>query len=166
MKNIVLLLGGNIGDRVSFFQQAILLIEKQIGKIIKASSFYETAAWGNENQPAFLNQVVYANTELQPEDVLNSIISIEKSLGRKRDTKWQERTIDIDILFYENQIIETKTLSIPHPWLHQRRFTLVPLVEILPNLVHPKLNKTTWQLLEECEDTLAVRRCTPLNFTL
>ena len=157
MKKVVLLIGGNIGDRMSCINQAISLIDKHIGKITASSSLYETAAWGEENQAAFLNRVVCADTNKQAEEVMSTVLEIENKLGRIRNGKWQQRKIDIDILFYENEIIEQENLKIPHPHLHQRRFTLVPLVEVLPDFIHPKVNKTSTELLKKCEDTLSVK---------
>ncbi len=163
-KTIFLLLGGNLGDREKNISEAKKFISLQIGEIKKQSSIYQTAAWGVENQPNFLNQVIKISSLLSPQKILLQIEDIEKKLGRKRYQKWYARTIDIDILYYENEILEeeenidkeTKNLKIPHPFLHQRRFTLVPLVEIAPNFVHPILQKTNKKLLENCLDKLKV----------
>ncbi len=163
-KIVFLLLGGNLGDRKQTILEAKKYISLQIGKIELESSLYQTAAWGVENQPAFLNQVIQISTLLSAQEILAQIEEIEKKLGRKRYQKWYARTIDIDILYYENQILEEdennetqkKNLKVPHPFLHERRFTLVPLVEIAPNFIHPVLKKTNSELLESCLDKLPV----------
>lgn len=165
-KTVFLLLGGNLGDREATILEAKKNISLQIGEIKLESSIYQTAAWGVENQPSFLNQVIQASTSLSAQKILIQIEDIEKKLGRKRSQKWYARTIDIDILYYENQIFDEeenlttkqKNLKIPHLFLHQRRFTLVPLVEIAPNFVHPILQKTNTELLEECLDQLPVQQ--------
>ena len=165
-KTVFLLLGGNLGDRQQTILEAKKHIALQIGKIELESSLYQTAAWGIENQPSFLNQVIEVLSSLSTQEILTQIEDIEKKLGRKRYQKWYARTIDVDILYYENQILEEeentetqqKNLKIPHPFLHQRRFTLVPLVEIAPHFVHPILHKTNTELLEECLDPLAVEQ--------
>lgn len=163
-KTIFLLLGGNLGDRKQNILEAKKHISLQIGQIEIESTIYQTAAWGVENQPSFLNQVIQVSSLLSPQEILTQIEDIEKKLGRKRYQKWYARTIDVDILYYENLVLEEKKdttkqikdLQLPHPFLHQRRFTLIPLVEIAPNFVHPVLEKTNNQLLEECLDTLQV----------
>ncbi|WP_338792027.1 2-amino-4-hydroxy-6-hydroxymethyldihydropteridine diphosphokinase [Bernardetia sp. Wsw4-3y2] len=165
-KTVFLVLGGNLGDREQNILEAKKNISLQIGKIELESSMYQTAAWGVENQPSFLNQVIQVSSLLSPQEILIQIDEIEKKLGRKRYQKWYARTIDIDILYYENLVLEEKEdttkekkdLKIPHPFLHQRRFTLVPLVEIAPNFVHPVFDKTNKQLLEDCLDTLPVEK--------
>lgn len=163
-KNIFLLLGGNLGDREQNLLEAKKYISLQIGKIELTSSIYQTAAWGVENQPSFLNQVIQVSSSLSPQEILTQIEDIEKKLGRKRFQKWYARTIDVDILYYENLVLvetenttkQIKDLKIPHPFLQERRFTLVPLVEIAPHFVHPVFGKTNNTLLEECLDTLQV----------
>ena len=122
------------------------------------SAVYETAAWGITEQPDFWNQVVVLETDLQPEPLLKAILAIEQSLGRERDLRWGARTLDVDILYYNEQIIETPALSVPHPQIANRRFTLAPLAEIAPDFVHPVLKITQLQLLDACTDPLPVRR--------
>lgn len=157
MNSAYLLLGGNIGKREKILEKALLEIESRIGKILKKSSVYETKAWGFEQQPDFLNQVILVETNLTAENLLKKILEIEKSLGRKRTgKKWEKRIIDIDILFCNDFIIQKKNLKIPHPCLHLRRFTLAPLNEIAPDFVHPVLKKTVSELLKNCEDKLEV----------
>ena len=153
-----LLLGSNQGDRDKMLKNAVSMIAKTIGKIKNQSTVYETSAWGNTDQPDFLNIAITLDTELKPEQVLEEILKIENKLGRTRNKRWEPRTIDIDILFYDNIIIETDDLKIPHPYLHQRMFALEPLLEIAPDWVHPVFNKNLNKLIAECEDTLKVKR--------
>lgn len=134
------------------------LIDNTAGTGGQSSQIYESAAWGKEDQPDFLNQVIKIKTPLNPYALLEKLIWIETSLGRLREVKWGERIIDIDILFYEDEIINDKALVIPHPGIPNRRFTLMPLDELSPNYVHPQLGKTMKQLLDECEDNLKVWR--------
>jgi 2-amino-4-hydroxy-6-hydroxymethyldihydropteridine diphosphokinase len=117
-----------------------------------ASSLFKTAAWGKVNQADFYNQVVAIKSSLTPEEILTITLDIEMQMGRERIEKWAERVIDIDILFYGNDIIDNPNLKVPHPYLHVRRFTLIPLQEILPQFVHPVFNKTIDTLLDNCSD--------------
>lgn len=149
---VLLLLGGNLGDRQAILQQARTLIEQRIAPIVKTSKLYETAPWGVTDQPAFLNQVVQLNTVWHPIDILERILKIEKELGRERRERWGARVIDIDILYYDQLIMQMTHLVIPHPRLHERRFTLVPLAEIAPDFVHSKYQKTNEELLQQCTD--------------
>lgn len=153
-----LLLGSNLGDREEIIAKAIIEIGIQIGDISIKSSIYETLAWGIEDQPAFLNQVVTVASSKKPDELLSTVNKIEKELGRVRHEKWGERLIDIDILYFDNLVINTMDLKIPHPEIINRRFTLVPLAEIAPDFVHPVLEKTQSELLESCEDGLEVKR--------
>jgi 2-amino-4-hydroxy-6-hydroxymethyldihydropteridine diphosphokinase len=150
--DLYLLLGSNLGDRLALINEATTLIIERVGEVLKLSQIYQTAPWGVIDQPAFLNQVLKVETALQPIDVLNVILKIEKQLGRERKEVWGERLIDIDILYYANVVVSMNDLAIPHPQLHRRRFTLIPLVEIAPDYVHPKLKKTNQELLYNCED--------------
>lgn len=156
-----LLLGTNMGDRVALLSRARLEITQEIGTLRCVSSIYETDAWGNKDQPRYLNQVVLAATPLQPSQLLEKINGIEKRLGRIRLNKWESRLIDIDILYYANQVVNDTNLQIPHPHLPDRRFALTPLQEIAPQLVHPILGKTTTDLLHLTSDQLAVRLFNP-----
>lgn len=152
-----LILGGNKGGKIKNLNQATVLIEKNVGAIINKSEMYETAAWGNTDQPDFLNQVVCVETKLRPQQVLQEIIKIEESLGRVRgDQKWMERTIDIDILFYNDEIIDTPDLKIPHPYIQERMFVLLPLLDLAPTLVHPVLKEDIKTLANQCKDELTV----------
>jgi 2-amino-4-hydroxy-6-hydroxymethyldihydropteridine diphosphokinase len=158
MEGIYLLLGGNIGDRLFYLQSAKKKVEIEVGRILQKSSIYETAPWGVPDQPDFLNQVIEIETELSPIELLEKILAIEIDLGRERHHKWYARTIDIDILLYADQVIHSQGFDVPHLRLPLRRFGLIPLAEIAPTFVHPKLNKTISQLLADCEDKLEVKK--------
>ena len=153
-----ILIGGNIGDRFSNLQTAKELINKQSGTIIKESSVYQTAAWGLKEQPDFLNQVLILSTTLNPETLLRSLLSVEETMGRKRSIKFGPRIIDLDILLINDFLIESEFLTVPHPALQQRKFALIPLNEVAPDLLHPVENKTINQLLTECNDELVVQK--------
>ncbi|MBW6482278.1 MAG: 2-amino-4-hydroxy-6-hydroxymethyldihydropteridine diphosphokinase [Vicingaceae bacterium] len=157
---VILSLGGNQGDVNQTFIETKQLIEKNIGLISKSSSLYKTAAWGETNQSDFLNQVILVTTNLSPIELLSKCMEIEKHLGRVRTdkNKWRERIIDIDILFYNNETINLPNLEIPHPQITNRKFILIPLREILPDLVHPILKKTIKNLEENCSDKLNVMK--------
>ncbi len=150
---LFLLLGANLNDRAQTLRRATDLIGERVGTVVQRSGLYETAPWGVTDQPAYLNQVLTVETTLEPEAVLQQTQKIEEELGRVRQQKWRARIIDVDILYYDALIVQTDTLTIPHPYLHQRRFTLVPLAEVAPNFTHPILGKTTVDLLAECTDT-------------
>ncbi|MFT3822482.1 MAG: 2-amino-4-hydroxy-6-hydroxymethyldihydropteridine diphosphokinase [Chitinophagaceae bacterium] len=157
MNKVYLLTGGNIGNRKQNLQQAALLLE-QFGTIEQKSGLYQTAAWGKTDQPAFLNQVLLLHTTLSPTLLLEKVLATELTMGRMRMEKYGPRIIDIDILFYNDEVIDLPALTVPHPQLPNRRFVLAPLNEIAPHLVHPVLHKTISQLLEECPDELEVVR--------
>ena len=158
MNTAYLLIGGNLGDRAAYLAEAINQISAQCGRVISTSSIYETAAWGNVNQPAFYNQAVKLITILSPEALIERLLAIENEMGRVRTEKYGPRTIDLDILMINDIVIDTPTLTIPHPQLHNRRFALLPLHEIAPALHHPVLNKTIHELLLNCLDTLDVQK--------
>jgi 2-amino-4-hydroxy-6-hydroxymethyldihydropteridine diphosphokinase len=158
MINVYLLLGSNLGNRLSYLQLAVQYINEQIGQITKCSAIYETQSWGNTEVPDYLNQVVLLQTDLLPHELLNNLLKIELMLGRERQEKWGARTLDIDILFYDNEIINDTDLVVPHPQLHKRRFTLEPLAELAPYLVHPLLHKTINTLKIELNDDLQVKK--------
>jgi len=159
MNEVYLLLGSNEGNRMQWMQRAIDMLSAH-GTIALQSSVYETAAWGIEDQPGFLNMVVLLQTMYTPTRLLTGIHIIEKALGRQREVKWGPRTLDIDILLYNNEQVEFPGLIIPHPFLHLRRFTLVPLAELIPTNIHPTLNRTITELLQDCPDQLEVQRYT------
>ena len=156
MNKVYLLLGGNINDRLANLNKAGQLLEKQVGKIIKFSGIYETASWGKTNQPDFLNQVIVIESDLTPQQLMEQILSIENKMGRVRTEKNASRIIDIDILFFNEEIIETDSIIIPHPQIQNRIFVLHPLNELSPDLIHPVLKKPVHQLLIECSDALTV----------
>ena len=159
MVNIAyLLLGTNLGNRSLNLSQATAMITQTIGLVTAASSIYETEPWGVTGQPNYRNQVLATETALEPMAMLAQIHEIEKSLGRKRRIRWEARLIDIDILYYNDWLIESPTLVVPHARLAERRFVLAPLAEIAPDFVHPVLKKTNRDLLEECPDLLAVSK--------
>jgi 2-amino-4-hydroxy-6-hydroxymethyldihydropteridine diphosphokinase len=158
MNEAYLLTGGNIGNRLEYLTKAKEEVRKRCGSVLQESSIYETAAWGMEEQEAFLNQVLKIETSLDPEHLLKSILQIEEELGRKRHLKYGPRTIDIDILFFNDNVIDQQGLKIPHPQIQNRRFVLVPLNEIASNKIHPAYQKSVSQLLDECPDLLEVNK--------
>lgn len=153
-----LLIGGNLGDREQNMQTARDWIAERAGPILRTSSLYETAAWGVTDQPDFLNQVLLIETYLSPIDLLGAVQWIEDTMGRVRERKWGERLIDIDILFYDNQIIDLPRLQIPHPGIPDRNFVLAPLREIAADFVHPSFQKSIETLSLACTDLLAVQK--------
>jgi 2-amino-4-hydroxy-6-hydroxymethyldihydropteridine diphosphokinase len=159
-RDIFLLLGSNSGDRSGQLKLAIEFIENEIGRLLARSKVYETAPWGKADQPDFLNQALHVESLLSPIELLFKVQGIERALGRERKEKWGERSIDIDILYFDDMTIDIRGLVIPHPHLAERRFVLVPLAEISPEFVHPILQKSTQELLKECRDTLPVKEFT------
>jgi len=149
-------LGGNMGNRLAYIGKAQMLLSQQVGRMIKCSSLYETAAWGNTDQPHFLNQAVILKTPFTPKMLLHKCLDIEKQLGRRREIKWGPRSIDIDILLYNDIVNTTETLQIPHPHMQDRRFVLQPLTEIAPQYLHPVFKTTLSTLLNRCADPLPV----------
>ena len=159
MNTLILGLGGNKGNVTETLHLAQKYLNDEIGLITKKSSNYKTAAWGNSNQPDFLNMVLVLETILEVEQCLEKVLSIEQKLGRIRTAeKWVERTIDIDLLFYNQLIIDKSNLKVPHPYLHERKFVLIPLNEVAPKFLHPKFNTTTEELLKKCTDVLDVQK--------
>lgn len=151
--NIVFLqLGSNLGDRELLLQDAILAIKERVGEMIEKSKVYESTPWRSEGQKNYLNQILKVKTELQADDILSVILDVEKNLGRLRLEKWGERLIDIDIIFFNDSIIEKAELCVPHKHMHERMFVLIPLHNIAPEMVHPKYNKTVDELLKICTD--------------
>lgn len=160
MVKALILLGGNEADTLRLMQAGIEQIAREAGKVVRQSSLYESAAWGFDAEHNFLNQVLEICTDLKPLDLLNILLRIEKDLGRKRSGSagYASRGIDIDILFLDDQVIDTVELTVPHPRLHQRRFTLMPLNEQWPDWVHPTIGETVKELLSRCGDEGFVKR--------
>lgn len=158
MNTAYLLTGGNLGDRQQNLAAARELINEQCGTLITTSSLYETAAWGNTDQPAFLNQALELATPLNARQLIRRILKIEKTMGRVRQEKYGPRIIDIDILLFNNERHNYPFLKLPHPEMQNRRFALLPLAEIAPAVIHPVLHKTIAVLLEECTDELDVKK--------
>ncbi|MCO6358348.1 2-amino-4-hydroxy-6-hydroxymethyldihydropteridine diphosphokinase [Roseivirga pacifica] len=156
MTSIYLLLGTNLGNKSANLQRAKELLTSHAIIIKKESRIYETAAWGNEDQPSFLNQVVEVDSNKSPQRILTLVNQIEEEMGRVRFEKWGERLIDIDILYFGSHEIQNEDLVIPHPEIQNRRFTLAPLAEIAPSFIHPVLKKTQQELLDDCVDLLEV----------
>jgi len=158
-KKAYLLLGSNLGNREDYLKSALVLIAQNVGHITAKSSIYETAAWGKTDQPGFLNMAVEVLTSLPPLTVLHEVLNIEQVLGRTRAEKWGARSIDIDVILYANEIVDIKNeLQIPHPEMHHRKFVLIPLHEIAPNLLHPVFKKTISLLLTDLNDPLEVSK--------
>ncbi len=189
---VILLLGSNLGGRRRMLARAKEMLGRKAGAVVRESSLYETEPWGFESQHAFLNQVLAMETSLEPQELMQLLLEIEKKLGRgsgsgsesasgslsgpgsdhnNSDGKklannesggsnegYSSRVIDIDILFYDQRIIDTPSLKVPHPQLHRRRFTLEPLNELDPNMLHPVFGKTISRLLAECHDPSQVRK--------
>lgn len=155
-ENAVLLLGGNKGKRGELLEKAVELVTETQELLLK-SKVYETEAWGGVAKVPFLNQIVQVRTSLSPIELLDLVQLIESKLGRKRAEPWGDRTMDIDIIFFGNQRISNERLNIPHPFISERRFVLVPMVEILPGFIHPVYHKTMSELLHSCEDKSEVK---------
>jgi len=158
-KTVYLLLGSNLGDRRDVLNRAIEKIGTEIGEVTTRSSFYETAAWGNEDQPSFLNIAVQIETGFNAQFVLERALQIEEELGRVRKDKWGARVIDIDIILFGNEVINDGTrLQVPHPRMQDRRFVLVPLAEIAGGVYHPVLQQNIMSILSSLKDDLAVSK--------
>ena len=156
-----MLFGSNMGDKNKIFDQACLYINNRCGRVVQVSSAYESEPWGFRTEEWFLNRVIVVETELDPEALMRQLLDIEAELGRVRHPEIQgytSRTADLDILYYGNRIVLTDSLTIPHPRLHQRRFALLPMCEVAPQLVHPAFSFTQTELLRRCHDFSEVRK--------
>jgi 2-amino-4-hydroxy-6-hydroxymethyldihydropteridine diphosphokinase len=159
MNKVFLGIGTNLGERAANLKEAVSKIDEIIGRVSRASSVYETEPWGFIAEEQFYNMVVETETALSPSGVLGAILMIEAQLGRLRTgEQYSSRSIDIDILFYNDIVMNEESLVIPHPHLHERKFVLVPLCEIASGFVHPVMNKTIAELLESCVDNSEVRK--------
>lgn len=161
MAKLFLLLGGNLGDKEHIFSTGRKRLEEELGKTIRMSSVFETEPWGFQSDDLFWNQVILIGTERSPLDVLKRTKAIELELGRVRGgERYSSRPIDIDLLFYDELVLHTPALELPHPRIIDRRFVLEPLAEIVPDMVHPVFGQTIIELLENCTDTLQVNKLT------
>lgn len=150
-----ILLGSNLGEREMLMKTAMDMIGKRCGELVSCSEIYESEPWGFDSDNNFLNQIISIRTELNPHDLLKELLSIEADLGRQRKSDihtYESRPMDLDILYYDDLIIDDDDLILPHPRLHRRRFTLLPLCDIAPDFIHPLFKKSNKVLLEECED--------------
>lgn len=161
MAQLFLHIGSNLGDRAAYLRSARQRLADQLGSIQRTSPIFETAAWGVTNQPSFLNQALSLLTDYAPSECLDRTQAIEQQLDRERLLHWGPRTIDIDLLFYDQLSLKTERLTLPHPWLHQRQFVLVPLQSIAADFVHPILGKTITQLQVDCPDESMVQPWCP-----
>ena len=161
MERCLILFGSNMGDKNKIYAQACLLINNRCGRIVAQSSAYESEPWGFEAKEWFLNRLIVVETELEPEAMMRQLLDIEAELGRVRHPEsggYTSRTADLDILYFGSRIVLTDSLTIPHPRLHQRRFALLPLCEVVPEFVHPAFNMTQTELLKRCFDFSEVRK--------
>ncbi len=158
MSTAYLLIGGNMGNRYTYLQEAVQFIQQTCGNIVHSSAIYESAAWGITEQPSFYNQALMVETALSPGHLMLQLLQIEENMGRKRTLKMGPRIIDLDILLIDNLILSGSLLTLPHPALPDRRFALLPLHEIAPMLIHPVFHKTIQELLIECPDELDVQK--------
>lgn len=155
LESVFVLLGSNLGDRELLVNQASKMIGERCGKIVAKSRLYESEPWGFKSEHWFLNQVVKVETAFSPDALMEVLLEIEKELGRDRSVPHEgyvSRPMDLDILYFGNEIIDTQMVNAPHPRLHERKFTLLPLCDIAPDYVHPVMKKTNLQLLDECQD--------------
>ena len=153
MNSVFLQLGSNLGERSQLLIDATVLLSRRLGIIVEKSKIYESTPWRVDGQESYLNQVIEVSTKYSAEKVLKIVLEIETELGRVRVEKWGERLIDIDIIFFNDEIIETSDLCVPHKHMHERNFVLEPLNEIASTFIHPKYNKTVAELLKDTKDT-------------
>ncbi|WP_233164530.1 2-amino-4-hydroxy-6-hydroxymethyldihydropteridine diphosphokinase [Pedobacter sp. ASV28] len=160
-KRAYLLLGSNLGDKWLNLSTATKKIAERVGHVFAKSSIYETAAWGKTDQPGFFNQAIGVETKLSALQTLRTILDIEQDMGRIRKEKWGARLIDIDLIFYADEVIDNEELQLPHPQMHHRKFVLVPLNEIAENFTHPIFNQKVSDILTNLTDELAVQKIQP-----
>lgn len=167
METCYVLFGSNMGNKDWIFAQSCQLINNRCGRIVNVSSAYESEPWGFEADEWFLNRVIVLETELEPEDLLQELLEIERELGRVRhpgSVGYSSRPADLDLLYYGDRVMDTDVLTVPHPRLHLRRFALIPLCEVASELLHPVLQMTQKELLEQCPDTGIVRLLPSLKY--
>ncbi|MBM3412281.1 MAG: 2-amino-4-hydroxy-6-hydroxymethyldihydropteridine diphosphokinase [Bacteroidetes bacterium] len=152
MNLVYLLTGSNLGDRIENLNKAAQLINEKAGKLMACSKFYQTSPWGPLEQPDYINQALLIETPLSPSSLMERLLSLEEKIGRIRTLKYGPRVIDIDILYYGSEVINTPLVQVPHPAVQNRRFALIPLEEIAPNYIDPITGKTISQLLAVCQD--------------
>jgi len=159
MHQVFLSIGGNLGNKRANFDKVYTHIQNELGCIVLRSSVYETPPWGFDSEDSFWNQVLCIETLLNPSEILEKIKNIDAAYGRKRNSEgYSSREMDVDILYFEDKIIETENLTIPHPLLHKRLFVVVPLAEIAPDWVHPVLKLTSVEMLNNCEDKSEIKK--------
>lgn len=158
MNTVILLLGGNIGDTHFYLKESIRLLEDHQCMLIDQSEIYQTEAWGVQNQTNYLNQALQISTPLSPHELLLRCQKIETKLGRIRKERWAERTIDIDLIFYNNTLVDTPTLTLPHPRYHLRNFVLQPLMDLIPEFVCPQFKKSIQEIYSHSPDQLEVKK--------
>lgn len=166
MAKVYFVIGGNLGDREQYIERTKSLISERVGLVLRTSSIYESEPWGFEHSQNFLNQVLIVDTQLSPAALLLEISFIEGVLGRERNCAgYCSRTADIDILFYDQQVLLTPSLVIPHKYLHKRQFVLHPLAELVPDMIHPLFSVTIRELMAICDDTTKVWKYQPVSVT-
>jgi len=156
--DVFISLGSNQGQQFELLEKAVELMSEKVGRVVNCSLFYESEPWGNKDQQSFVNQLCNIKTKLSPWNLLKELQTIEKKLGKKVKEHWGPRTIDLDIIYFEDKIIFEKQLIIPHPYMYLRNFVLIPLFEIAPKQLHPILKKDTTGLLESCKDEAKVKK--------
>jgi len=166
LKKLYLSIGSNLGEKLQNLQDAVFLLGKDVGKITAISNVYRSASWGFEADD-FLNACLELDTTSSPDVVLKQVLSIEKKMGRERfkESGYESRSIDIDLLYYENNVLHSDTLTLPHPKLQERKFVLLPLADIAPQFYHPTLKKDTRNLLQECKDESKLEKTTHTLYT-
>lgn len=164
MSEVLILLGSNIGHRKKYLAQSLESIDREVGQIVNTSNIYETESWGFKSDP-FLNQVILVKTKLNPFELLQKLQQIEKTLGRTRITNsYGARKIDIDILLYDDIVLNESSLKIPHPQMHKRAFTMIPVAEIAGKTIHPIIKESLLKISQQCTDKLKVNVFATCNY--